>query len=286
MKTPLTITLLACICIFGLDKTRAQDLIQTFKTKEGFTYKLPAGWKRIGAQTLESYTKEMSQKMPNAQLPLPSDGFEPESIQSGIGYPNILVLPTVMPKNVGAITSEDLKRLANKTKERLQKKLDSKFQDNSMDATVSVKDVSYDENGQFVRMVTVGEVPDMGTIHSVNVLFGTKDGILTFQFNSRESDYGQYTDLFSKIISAIVKPVAAVATAGSAGANSIATNPPAEEPATNSKEAEDKRIDAIASWIGRVILPAIIIAVIWRYKSKKVKSMPEDSQINEASKNE
>ena len=264
-----------CICVFCSIQLKAQDLIQTFKTKEGFTYKLPSGWKQIDAQTLESYTREMSAKMPNAQLPLPSDGFEPDNIQSGIGYPNILVMPTVMPKNVGAITSEDLKKMANKTKERIQKKLESKFQDNSMDAAASVKDVSYDENGQFVRMVTVGEVPDMGTFHSVSVIFGTTDGMLTFQFNAKESEYGQYADLFSKIITSIEKPQA-LTTTNISGATSIAPVPPSESSTAISKEAEARKIDATANWVGRVVIPLIIIAMIAYYKSKKPKINPKD----------
>lgn len=270
-----TVVLFICIWKFNLNLTQAQDLVQTFKTKEGFTYKLPTGWKQIDAQTLVSYTREMSAKMPNAQLPLPSNGFEPDSIQNGIGYPNILVLPTVMPKNVGAITSEDLKKLANKTKERLQKKLDSKFQDNSMGAAVSVKDVSYDENGQFVRMVTVGEVPDIGTIHSVSVLFGTTDGMLTIQFNSKESEYGRYSDLFSKIIASIEKP-RILTTTNISGVTSIAPFSPSEDSTAISKEAEDRKIDATANWIGRIGIPAIIIGMIAYYKSKQTKINPKD----------
>ena len=268
MKTnSLSLGLLVCIYIFYSVHLKAQDLVQTFKTKEGFTYKLPSRWKQIDSQILESYIREMGTKMPNAQLPLPSDGFEPDSIQNGIGYPNIMILPTVMTKNIGAITSEDLKRLASKARERLQKKLNSKLQDNSMDVTANVKDVSYDETGQFVRTVTAGELPDLGTIHSVSILFGTKDGMLTFQFNSKESDYGQYADLFSKIIASIERPQF-LRTTETAGTTSIAPVPPS----VDSKEAEGNKIDAVANWIGRLAIPAIIIAIISYQKSKKTKN--------------
>jgi hypothetical protein len=99
-----------------------------------------------------------------------------------------------------------LKRIADKSKEQLQKRVDSKLQGNTMDAAANIKDVSYDEHGQFMRTVTVTEVPGMGTIHSVSIFFGTRDGMLVFQFNSKDSEYGQYADLFSKIISSIERP--------------------------------------------------------------------------------
>ena len=272
MKTNIFIIgFFVCNSLLCANQITAQDLVQTVKAKDGFTCKIPADWKQIDTQALEGYTKELAEKMPNAKLPLPSHGFEPDNIKSGVEYPNILVLPTVMPKNVGGATIEDLKKLANKTKERLQKNIDSKLQDNSMNATANVKDVSYDENGQFVRIVTVGEVPDIGVIHSVSVLFGTTDGMLTFQFNSRESDYGQYADLFSKIISTIQRPPIIMVTRNSTEANSSLTNRPTEAPFVNSKEEEERKIDAIANWIGRIIIPAIIIAIIAYYKLKKSK---------------
>jgi len=252
------------IFIFSFDESRAQDLVQTIKTTEGITYKLPSGWKQIDAQTLENYSKEMAAKMPNSHPIMPSDGYVPDNTESGIGYPNILVMYKALPKKTGGVTSSDLRKMAERKKTEMQSNINNQFKGNSLDATANIKDVTYDEQGQFVRLLEEANIPNIGTIYSIGVIFGTADGMFSIQFNSKLSEYNQYSNLFSKIISTIEKPEDSKAPIAK-----FIPPPPIEEPSANTKEEEDRKLDAKADWVGRTVIPLIIIAVYSYYKSKK-----------------
>jgi hypothetical protein len=193
----------ALVFLCGLQAAQAQELTQTFITPEGFSIKLPADWKRIDSQTLNGSTKELRKDMPNAKLQNPSDGFEPKAVDLGIGHPGIIVIPNKISNGNRNISEQEFKQYAAFLKQQAQQSANSAFDKNSLNAQAHIDDVSYDEQKHSLRVVSIMSVPNFGRVRSIDIIFLTESGMLTFKFNSAEKEYSQYADLFSAIINSI-----------------------------------------------------------------------------------
>jgi hypothetical protein len=263
MKTPTFVALsLALLCV--QQAGRAQELTQTLITPEGCSIKLPGDWKRIDRPTLEDYTKRYTKRlakdMPNARLQMPTDGFEPKTVQDGIGYPNIIVVPN----KLGNISQDDFKQLAVGMKQKLQKKVTAISENSSLITSESVTDVSYDEHGHFIRVVETAMMPDVGLIHAVALNFRTDFGMLSFVFSSTDTEYGKYADVFSQIARSIDIPEEGVP--ATVPQTTIAM-PAVTDGSTEDVNAHSDRIDSIAYRIGKWI-PMILLGTYWAHKSR------------------
>jgi len=162
----------------------------------------------------------------------------------------------------GRISEQDFKQYAAFLKKKMQQSANSAFDRNSFNASVNTGEVNYDEQKQVLRVVTMMSVPNLGLMRSIDVVFLTESGMLTFKFTSAEKEYGQYADLFSRVIASIERPrgVQTLAVA--------ATRSPPLDGSAGKNTADNNSAHYISKQIG-VWIVLIVIGAFCVGKSKK-----------------
>lgn len=193
------------LVLFRNQAAFAQELAQKFTTPEGFSIRLPADWKRIDKQTISDALNDLKKDVPNARPPNgPSDGFQPKSIAQGFGYPRILVIPNKLPG--GKLSDQNFKQYAAFLKQQMQKSADDALDKNSLNASLTIKDVNYDEQKKVLHVISKMSLPDLGIMQQMDAVFLSESGMVTFQLTFVENESLQKTNLFPNIIGSIEIP--------------------------------------------------------------------------------
>ena len=170
-----------------------------FVAVEGFSFQVPTGWKQIPHDALLGMLSDMQETVPNMRGGDVSYGFQPSAISAPVGFPRVLV----NLKRSSNITDNNLKALGEQMLV-IQKKLNKKLEGNTLGVTTTtVEEAKLDENRHLLRVTMRSGLADGSTLQSTLVLFATSEGMLSFLFTVKDSDYRNYAASFEGMLDSV-----------------------------------------------------------------------------------
>jgi len=194
MKTATLWIVVLGICIgspcFGAELPREE------RTAHGITFHLPAGWKPIPREVLDSYCEAMAKMAPKAAKQSYDYGFQPADSAKWFAYPYLLV----QVNRSGRIPEsqfESMKRVEQAMSRGMEKTRDAM---SSFASGARLGETAYDPAAHILWTRIALDVKGTGTVRGVVGVVLTETGFVQVSGYAKDAEYSRYSPLFEAII--------------------------------------------------------------------------------------
>ena len=169
-----------------------------FSAAEGFSFRVPDGWKEIPRERLTSGLKDAQKTLPNMSVPAVSYGFQSAVEDAPIGFPRLLI----SVKRIRGLTETDMKSMQEAI-QKLQIKADQNFKGNTIGTEPIIESIEFDAERKMLRVISKFRLPDAVTLRSSDSSFATSEGLVSFVFTTKESDFEGFKPIIATALSSV-----------------------------------------------------------------------------------
>lgn len=169
---------------------------QDFRTTDGFTVHLPAGWKPIPRDILDAYSAAMAKMAPGAEKQTFNYGFQLSASRKWFEYPYILI----QINRAGRVPEEQLESLG-----RIEQAMGKGFEKTRESLSSIVDDArlgktSYEPSSHILWTVIALDVKGFGKVRGLIGSLLTEDGFIQISCHARDQDFPGYLPVFESIV--------------------------------------------------------------------------------------
>ena len=174
---------------------QAVELMQEFKTQDGFTMYLPDGWVEIPNEVLKQHSEKVNQLVPQIGKQVYDYGFQSAPADNWMNHPYILI----QVKRTGRIPEEELKKY---------KQVHEVFSEHIGDVEDMVSDILsntqlgetlYDAENRILWMNISFDLQQTGRVNAQIAVKLTGFGVIQVTGYATEDTFSTYQPLFQKL---------------------------------------------------------------------------------------
>ncbi len=174
---------------------QAVELMQEFKTQDGFTMYLPDDWVEIPNEVLKQHSEKVSELVPQIGKQVYDYGFQSAPADNWMNHPYILI----QVKRTGRIPEEDLKQY---------KQIDEAFSDQMEEvgdnilrtlSNTQLGEILFDTENRILWMNISFDLQQIGRVNAQIAVKLTEFGVIQVTGYATEDTFSTYQPLFQKI---------------------------------------------------------------------------------------
>ncbi len=174
---------------------QAVELMQEFKTQDGFTMYLPDGWVEIPNEVLKQHSEKVNQLVPQIGKQVYDYGFQSPPADNWMTHPYILI----QVKWTGRIPEEELKKYKQVREVFSEHIGDVEDMVSGILSNTQLGETLYDAENRILWMNISFDLQQIGRVNAQIAVKLTEFGVIQVTGYATEDTFSTYQPLFQKI---------------------------------------------------------------------------------------